>query len=112
MDYNDCIWKVKLDGNVFVIEDCFFLGEIENNFSLIGEVKVIIVIMFLIRILGSENNYFVILDFSKYKVFVGGLKVSDGVIFGDIYLVILRFFNGSRVGYIIIIVIVIIFDGS
>lgn len=68
--------------------------------------------MFFIRILGVENNYFVILDFSKYKVFVGGLKVIDGVIFGDIYLVILRFFNGSKIGYIIIKVIVRIFDGS
>ena len=112
MDYNDRTWKAKPDGNVPVTEDRFLSGEIENNFSLIGEVKAITATMPLIRSLGSENNYSVTLDFSKYKASAGGSKASDGATSGDTYLAISRFFNGSKAGYTTIKVTAITLDGS
>ena len=112
MDYNDRTWKAKPDGNVPVTKDRFLSGEIENNFSLIGEVKAITATMPLIRSLGSENNYSVTLDFSKYKASAGGSKASDGATSGDTYLAISRFFNGSRAGYTTITVTAITLDGS
>ena len=112
MDYNDRTWKAKPDGNVPVTEDRFLSGEIENNFSLIGEVKAITATMPLIRTLGSEYNYSVTLDFSKYKASAGGSKASDGATSGDTYLAISRFFNGSKAGYTTIKVTAITLDGS
>ena len=112
MDYNDRTWRAKPDGNVPVTKDRFLSGEIENNFSLIGEVKAITATMPLIRTLGSENNYSVTLDFSKYKASAGGSKASDGATSGDTYLAISRFFNGSRAGYTTITVTAITLDGS
>ena len=112
MDYNDRTWRAKPDGNVPVTEDRFLSGEIENNFSLIGEVKAITATMPLIRALGSENNYSVTLDFSKYKASAGGSKASDGATSGDTYLAISRFFNGSKAGYTTIKVTAITLDGS
>ena len=112
MDYNDRTWKAKPDGNVPVTKDRFLSGEIENNFSLIGEVKAITATMPLIRSLGSENNYSVTLDFSKYKASAGGSKAPDGATSGDTYLAISRFFNGSKAGYTTIKVTAITLDGS
>ena len=112
MDYNDRTWRAKPDGNVPVTKDRFLSGEIENNFSLIGEVKAITATMPLIRSLGSENNYSVTLDFSKYKASAGGSKASDGATSGDTYLAISRFFNGSKAGYTTIKVTAITLDGS
>ena len=112
MDYNDRTWRAKPDGNVPVTKDRFLSGEIENNFSLIGEVKAITATMPLIRTLGSENNYSVTLDFSKYKASAGGSKASDGATSGDTYLAISRFFNGSKAGYTTIKVTAKTLDGS
>lgn len=112
MDYNDGTWKAKPDGNVPVTEDRFLSGEIENNFSLIGEVKTITATMPLIRTLGSENNYSVTLDFSKYKASAGGSKASDGATSGDTYLAISRLFNGSNAADTTIKVTAITLDGS
>ena len=112
IDYNDRSWKAKPDGNVPVAEDRFLSGEIENNFSLTGQVKGITATMPLIRALGSENNYSVTLDFSKYKASAGGSKATDGATSGDTYLAISRFFNGSKAGYTTIKVTARTLDGS
>ncbi|NEP84286.1 MAG: hypothetical protein F6K39_42940 [Okeania sp. SIO3B3] len=67
IDYDNRGWKGKPNGDTPVTEDRLLSGEIENKFSLTGQVKGITATMPPIRTIGRENNYSVTLDFSNYK---------------------------------------------
>ncbi|NEQ73034.1 MAG: hypothetical protein F6K23_08060, partial [Okeania sp. SIO2C9] len=112
IDYDDRAWKRKPDGDTPITEDRLLSGEIENKFSLTGQVKGITVTMPQIRTIGRENNYSVTIDFSNYKASLTGSKVTDGATCGDTYLAISRFFNGSKAGYTTIKVTATTLDGS
>ncbi|NET41387.1 LamG domain-containing protein, partial [Okeania sp. SIO2B3] len=112
IDYDDRAWKGKPDGGIPITEDRLLSGEIENQFSLTGQVKGITVTMPQIRTIGRENNYSVTLDFSNYKASLAGSKATDGATCGDTYLAISRFFNGTAAGYTTIKVTATTLDGS
>ncbi|NEN91260.1 MAG: hypothetical protein F6K48_21060, partial [Okeania sp. SIO3H1] len=112
IDYDDRAWKGKPDGDTPITEDRLLSGEIENKFSLTGQVKGITVTMPQIRTIGRENNYSVTLDFSNYKASLAGSKATDGATCGDTYLAISRFFNGTAAGYTTIKVTATTLDGS
>ncbi|NEO57162.1 MAG: hypothetical protein F6K54_31275 [Okeania sp. SIO3B5] len=112
IDYDNRSWKGKPDGGTPITEARLLSGEIENQFTLTGQVKGITATMPQIRTIGRENNYSVTLDFSNYKASLAGSKVTDGATCGDTYLAISRFFNGSKAGYTTIKVTATTLDGS
>ncbi|NES72722.1 MAG: hypothetical protein F6K24_49750, partial [Okeania sp. SIO2D1] len=112
IDYDDSAWAGKPNGGTPVTEDQFLSGEIENQFSLTGEVKGIIATMPSIETVENENNYSVTLDFSKYKASAADSQATDGATSGDTYLAISRFLNGSTTGETTIKVTAKTLDGS
>jgi hypothetical protein len=99
IDYGDNGWRQKPAGNTPVLEDNFLSGEIKEKFNLSDKVKSITSMMPTLMTEGSENNYSVTLDFSKYKASATGLAVSDGATCGDTYIAFSRFFNGTKAGF-------------